>query len=116
MPSLATRAFAENAAAVVSEPRSSPLDARPKDTRTRSSGLLLTSPVASLTTRVLGVNAAAAIARTAADLTAHIRRLPRPVGQERLDGVLEVLGGKERAGAFRHDRIGGARATLLLGL
>ena len=44
MPSLATIDLTENAAAVVSEPRSSPFDARPSDTRARSIGFFATSP------------------------------------------------------------------------
>src|SRR5436190_16492511 len=116
MPSLATIALTLNAAAVVSEPRSSPLDARPRDTRTRSIGFFATSPVASLTVAVLGVNVAAAIATAAADLAAHICRLSRPVGQERRDGALEVLRREELAGELGHDRVGRAGAALLLRL
>ena len=41
MPSLATIDLTVNAAAAVSEPRSSPLDARPSETRTRSIGFFV---------------------------------------------------------------------------
>src|SRR5262245_2533987 len=113
MPSLATIELTLNPATVVSEARSSPLDARPSDTRVRSIGFFTTSPVASLTVVVLGVNAAAATATATAPLAAHIRRLTRPVGQERLDRVLEVLGREQPPRQLRHDRVGGAGAALL---
>src|SRR3954452_12440082 len=116
MPSFATSALAENAAAAVSDPRSSPLDARPSDPRTRSMGFLVTSPVASLTTFVVGVNVAAESARTAPALATHIGRLPRSVREERIDGVLQVLGGEQRARELGHDRVCRAGAILLLRL
>src|SRR3954453_12683510 len=114
MPSLASSAFGENAPAAVSDARSSPLDARPSDTRTRSMGLLATSPLASLTIFVVGVNAAADTARTAAPLATHIRRLAGSVAEERLDRVLQVLGGEQRACQLGHARVRRARAVLLL--
>ena len=41
--------------------------------------------------------------------------LAGPVGEERADGVLEVLGVEQRAGDLADDRVGRAGAALLLG-